>query len=152
VSGDRQTFYNRHQMVDAPLPIQDRLGMWAMDFSYKPLRVKTIDVPGKGRKQIHYLFYKVVNRTGAPRKFSPRFIIVNEKNERIEDDIVSQAVPAIQVREDPAIPVLGGARIKGILPASIKPDADDVIYGVATWEKWNEKADRFSIYTSHGVE
>jgi hypothetical protein len=72
--------------------------------------------------------------------------LVNDKNERIEDNVMSQALPTIQVREDPTIPVLGGARIKGIIPPSIKPNADDVIYGVATWEKWGEKAHRFSIY------
>jgi hypothetical protein len=144
VPRDRQAF--NYQMVDASLLPRDKQGIWVLDFSYKPLRIKTIDIPGKGRKQIYYLYYRVVNRTGAPRKFTPRFIMVNDKDEKFEDNVVPQAIPAIQAREDPSIPVLGGVNIMGILPPSSKPDADDAVYGVATWEKWDHNADRFSIY------
>jgi len=144
VPRDRQTF--NYQMVDASLLPRDKQGIWVLDFAYKPLRIKTVDIPGKGRRQIYYLYYKVVNRTGAPRKFAPRFIMVNDKDEKFEANVVPQAIPAIQVREDPSIPVLGGVNIMGLLPPSTKPDVDEAVYGVATWEKWDHKADRFSIY------
>jgi hypothetical protein len=134
------------QMVDASLPPRDRQGIWGLDFSYKPLRIKTIDVPGKGRKQILYMYYKVVNHTSAPRQFTPQFIMINEKDEKFEDSVVPQAIPAIQMREDATIPILGGVNIMGILPPSTKPDVDDAVYGVATWEKWDPKAERISIY------
>ncbi len=144
VPRDRQTF--NFQMVDSSLLPRDKQGVWVLDFSYKPVRIKTIDIPGKGRKQIHYLYYKVVNRTGAPRKFAPRFIMVNDKGEKFEDKVVPQAISAIQVREDPTIPIVGGVNIIGILPPSTNPDGDDAVYGVATWEKWDPNAERFSIY------
>jgi hypothetical protein len=144
VPRDRQTF--NIQMVDASILPRDKQGIWVMDFSFKPLRIKTVDIPGKGRKQIQYLYYKVVNRTGAPRNFTPKFIMVNDKDEKFEDLVVPQAIPAIQVREDPTIPIVGGANSMGIFPPSTKPDVDDAVYGVATWEKWDPKAERFSIY------
>jgi hypothetical protein len=144
VPRDRQTF--NFQKVDASLLPRDLQGIWVLDFAYMRLRIVTVNIPGKGQRKICYLYYRVVNRTGAPRMFAPKFIMVNEQDEKFEDDVVPQAVRAIQLREDPSIPVLGGVNIMGILPASTKPGMDDAVYGVAIWEKWDPKADRFSIY------
>jgi hypothetical protein len=110
------------------------------------LRIKTVEIPGKGRRQLHYLYYRVVNRTGKPRMFAPQFIMVNEAGERFEDNVIPQAIPIIQMREDNTIPLLGAVNIMGMIPPSTKPDVDDAVYGVALWEKWDPKADRFSIY------
>src|SRR4029077_11979484 len=62
---DRPAF--NFQMVDASLHHRDNQAIWVLNFRFKPLRIKSIDLPGKGRRQIHYLYYKVVNRTGKPR-------------------------------------------------------------------------------------
>ena len=133
-------------MVNASLLPRDKEGIWVLDFAFKPLRIKTVDIPGKGRRQIHYLYYKVVNRTGKPRMFVPQFIMVNEAGERFEDNVIPQAIPLIQTREDGTIPILGAVNIMGMIPPSTKPDVDDAVFGVATWDKWDPKADRFSIY------
>ena len=144
VHRDRATF--RLSMVDAsPLPREKR-DMSMLEFAYRPLRVRTVDIPGKGRRPVHYLYYKVVNRTGAPRIFAPQFIMVNDKGERFEANLVPRAIPEIQVREDPTIPLLGGTAIKGILPPSTNPDVDVAVYGVAIWEEWDHNADRIRIY------
>jgi hypothetical protein len=132
-------------MVDASLPRRDEPGDWVLEFAYKPMRILTVDIPGKGRRKIHYLYHRVVNRTGEPRKFAPRFIMVNDKGEEFEDDVVPRAIPVIQRREEPSISVLGSANIMGILPPSSRSDADNAVYGVATWEKWDDTADRFRI-------
>jgi hypothetical protein len=144
VPHDRTVF--NVQMVSTALHHRDQQGIWLLDFAYKPLRIKTVELPNKGRRQLHYLYFKVVNRTGLPRMFVPQFIMVNEKGEKFEDNVVPQAVPAIQAREDPTIPLLGAVNIMGVIPPSTKPDVDDAVYGVAVWEKWDPKADRFSIY------
>jgi hypothetical protein len=134
------------QTLDASFTPQDKPGIWVLEFAFKPVRIKTVDIPGKGKRQIHYLYYRVVNRTRAPRRFTPGFVMVNDKDEQFEASIVAQAVPLIQMREDVTIRLLGGAKIDGILPPSSKTDVDDAAYGVATWEKWDQNADRFSIY------
>ncbi len=110
-------------------------GIWVLNFSFKPLRIKTVEIPGKGRRNIHYLYYKVVNRTGSPRMFVPQFIMVNEDGKKFEDQVIPQAVPPIQAREDRTIPVLGAVNIMGVIPASTKPNVDDAVYGVAVWDQ-----------------
>jgi hypothetical protein len=144
VAHDRPLF--NVQMVNAALLPRDREGIWVLDFAYKSLRIKTVEIPGKGRVQIHYLYYKVVNRSGKPRMFVPQFTMVNEAGLKFEDAVIPKAVPLIQMREDNTIPVLGAINVMGVVPPSTKPSVDDAIFGVATWDKWDPKADRFSIY------
>jgi hypothetical protein len=133
------------QMVNTALLPRDREGIWVLDFAFKPLRIQTVEVDNK-RRQIHYLYYRVVNRTGKPRMFVPQFIMVNEQGKKIEDGVVPQAISLIQAREDGTIPLLGAVNIMGIIPPSTKQNVDDAVYGVAVWENWDPKADRYSIY------
>jgi hypothetical protein len=144
VPRDRPAF--NVQIVDASVLPRDKQGIWVLDLRFKPLRIRTVEIPGKGRRQVHYLYYTVVNRSGKPRKFVPRFIMVNEKGEEFEDQVIPEAVPPIQKREDPTIPVVGALDIIGVIPPGTKPNVDDAVFGVACWEKWDPKADRFSIY------
>ena len=127
-----------------PLP-KDRDGIWVLDFAFKPLRIKQLETE-KGRQPIHYLYYKVVNRTGAPRIFVPQLTMVNEGGTRFEDTVIPRIVPLIQAREDASIPVLGAVTIMGTIPPSTKPHVDDAVFGVAVWDKWDPHTDRFSIY------
>ena len=144
VPHDRPTF--NVEMVSASLLPRDKEGIWVLDFAFKPLRMRTVDIPGVGRRRVHYLYYKAVNRTGKPRMFVPQFIMVNEAGERFEDNVIPEAIPIIQAREDGSIPILGAVNVMGMIPPSTKPNVDDAVYGVATWDKWDPKSDRFSIY------
>ena len=123
VPHDRNVF--NVQLVNAALIPRDKDGIWVLDFAFKPLRIKTVEIPGKGRKQVHYLYYKVTNRTGKPRMFVPEFIMVNEQGQKFHDNVIPQAVPLIQAREDATIPLLGAVNIMGMIPPSTKPDVDD---------------------------
>lgn len=140
-----RVLYN-YEMVDASLLPRDKKGIWVLDFACKKLRLRTVEIPGKGRKQVFYLYYKVANRTGAPRMFAPQFVMVNEKGQRFEDEVIPEAVQVIRRREDESIPLLGAVDIIGMIPPSTKPNVDDAVFGVATWDRWDPKADRFSIY------
>jgi len=144
VAHDRPAYHV--EMVNTALLPRDKQGIWVLDFSYKPLRIVTVDTPGKERRQVHYLYYKVVNRTGEPRMFAPQFIMVNEKGEKFQDNVLPEAMPLIQAREDAAIPILGAVNVVGMIPPSTKANIDDAVFGVAVWEKWDRKSDRFSIY------
>jgi hypothetical protein len=144
VPHDRPTY--NVQMVNTALLPRDKDGIWVLDFAFKPLRIKTVEIPGKGRRQLYYLYYRLVNRTGKPRVFVPQFIMVNEDGKRFEDSVVPEAIPLIQAREDATIPVLGAVNVMGVIPHSTKPDVDDAVFGVAVWDKWDFKSDRFSIY------
>ena len=72
--------------------------------------------------------------------------MVNEAGQKFHDNVIPQAVPLIQAREDATIPLLGAVNVMGMIPPSTKPDVDDSVFGVATWDKWDPKSDRFSIY------
>ena len=78
--------------------------------------------------------------------FVPQFIMVNEAGQKFEDNVLPEAIKHIQTREDATIPVLGAVNVMGLIPPSTKPDVDDAVFGVATWETWDPKADRFSIF------
>ena len=137
--------YGYNQVSTATLP-KDREGIWVLDFAFKPLRIRPVEVPGKGRRIVHYLYYKVVNRTGKPRTFVPQFFMVNEEGRKIEDQVVPEAIPIIRAREDQTIPVLGAVNIMGVMPPSTKDGVDDAVFGAAVWDTWDAKSDRYSIY------
>lgn len=139
------TAYNV-KMVDASVLPRDKEGIWVLDIAYKPLRMYTIDGPDKGRRQVHYLYYKVVNRTGQPRQFVPQFTLVTDTGQRLEEAVLPKAVKLIQAREDPTYNLLGAVDVAGMIPPSTKEGVDDAVYGVAIWEGVDPKADRMSIY------
>jgi hypothetical protein len=134
------------RMVDASLLPRDKEGIWVLDFAFKPVRLITVEIPGKGRRIVHYLYYKVVNRTGKPRMFVPQFTLVTDTGQRKEESVIPRAVDLIRTREDPAIPLLGAVDVVGMLPVSKKQGVDDAVYGVAMWEGIDPKADAFHIY------
>jgi hypothetical protein len=137
--------FNVHMVDTAPMT-RDRQGIWVLDFAYKPLRLITVEVPGKGRRQVHYLYYRVVNRTGKPRNFVPQFTLVTDTGKTYEESVLPRAVPLVQAREDPAFKVLGAVDIAGVIPPSSKEGHDDAVFGVAVWEGIDPHADRLSIF------
>jgi hypothetical protein len=137
--------YNTEIINTALLP-RDKQGIWVLDFAFKPLRTRTVDIPGKGRRTEHYLYYRVVNRTGSPRMFVPQFTMINEEGKRFEDQMIPEVIPLIRAREDRTIPVLGAVNIMGVIPPSTKEGVDDAVFGAAVWDHWDPKADRYSIY------
>jgi hypothetical protein len=137
--------YNVHMVDTAPLT-KDRQGIWVLDFAFKPVRLLTVEVPGKGRRHVHYLYYRVVNRTGKPRNFVPQFTLVTDTGKTYEESVLPRAVSLIQLREDPQFKVLGAVDINGVIPPSTKQGHDDAVFGVAMWEGVDPHADRMSIY------
>lgn len=137
--------YNE-RWVDASLLPRDKQGIWVLDFAFKPVRILTIEVPGKGRRQIHYMYYQVINRTGKPRMFVPQFSLLTDTGKQIEDSVIPRAVELIQAREDPAVDLLGAVSVMGIIPPSTKEGIDDAVFGVAIWDAVDPHADKFSVY------
>ena len=131
-------------VADGPL----REGVWVLDFAFKPLRTRTIDVPNVGRRTVLYLYYRVVNRTGKPRMFVPQFFLETDEEKRFPDKVIPQAVDVVKNRENPTIPLLGAAEVVGMIPPSAKQDVDDAVFGVAFWILENEiaRSDSLAIY------
>jgi hypothetical protein len=137
--GPNETF------VEASVLPKDRQGIWILDFMFKPVRMITVEVNGK-RKNLYYLYYRVVNRTGKPRMFVPQFTLVTNTGKRYEDSVIPQAIPVIQKREDLNVDLYGAVDVIGIIPPSTKEGVDDTITGVAVWEDIDPHADAFKLY------
>ena len=132
--------------IDAAVLPRDNQKIWVVDFAYKPLRITTVET-SKGRRDVHYLYYQVVNHTGTPRMFVPQFTLVTDTGKRYEDTVIPQAVKKIQSREDPSIQNLHGAvDIMGLIPPSTKQGIDDAVFGVAVWEGVDPRADKLTIF------
>ena len=140
----KQVFNER--WVDASLLPRDKQGIWVLDFAFKPVRISTIEIPGKGRRQVHYMYYQVINRTGKDRMLVPQFSLVTDTGKRYEDTVIPKAVELIRTREDPSIPLLGAVNIMGEIPGSTKEGIDDAVFGVALWENVDPEADKFNVY------
>lgn len=134
-------------MVDASVLPRDKEGIWVLNFAFKPMRIRQVEIPGKGRRIVHYLYYQVINKTGEPRMFVPQFTLVTDTGKRYEDAVIPQAVEVIKTRENPTTELLGAVDIVGVIPPSgQKEGIDDAVFGVAVWEGIDPAADRFSVY------
>jgi hypothetical protein len=133
--------------IDASVLPRDKPGIWVLNFAYKPLRITQVELPGKGRRDIHYLYYQVINRTDKPVLFVPQFTLITDTGKRYEDAVLPQAVKKINAREDLSIDSLYGAvDIMGMVPPSTKQGIDDAVFGVAVWDNVDPHADKFSVY------
>jgi hypothetical protein len=137
--------YNWTKVDTTPLPMEKQ-GIWVLDFHFRPVRIVEIEIPGKGRKKLHYMYYRVINRTGKPRMFVPQFTLVTDTRKSYVDKPIKAAVQKVQIREDPTIPLLGAVTIFGMIPPSTKEGIDDAVYGVAIWEGVDPAADAFSVF------
>ncbi len=125
-----------------------REGIWVLDFAFKPVRVRTFEIKGKGRRQVYYLYYRVINHTAKPRMFVPEFNLVTDTGKLHRDIPLPENVAGIQTREDPATTLLGGVDVVGLIPPSTKDGLDDAVFGVAFWivDADLAKADAFKVY------
>lgn len=146
---------NLNVVASKPAP-KDSEGIWMLDFAFMPVRVIQVEVPGKGRRPVYYLYYRIINNTGKPRTFIPQFSIVTDTGKRFEDTVLPKAVALIQATEDPTVPLRGAVDIVGILPPSgQKEGIEDAIYGVAVWEGVDPKVNAFNVYVrglSNGIQ
>ncbi|MBX6315475.1 MAG: hypothetical protein IRY99_21570 [Isosphaeraceae bacterium] len=127
---------------------------WVLDFAFKPIRMITVELPGKGRRQVFYMYYRVVNRTGEPRMFVPQFTLVTDDGRAYPDQVLPQAVRLIEAREganNTLNPTLGAVSIMGYIPPSDKngkEGIDDAVYGVAVWDvdRAIARSDALTVY------
>lgn len=136
------------QWIDASVLPRDKKGIWVLDFAYRPLRIITIE-DEKGRRDVHYMYYQIINRTGEPRMFVPQFTLVTDTGKRYEDTVLPKAVDRIKLREDPTITKLYGAvDVMGMVPPSNKMGVEDAVFGVAIWDGVDPHADKLTVFVS----
>lgn len=146
--------------------------IWALDFTFKPVRMIEVDVPDPEeghmvRKLIWYLVYHVRNNgkllkrevsqedatvtcqyvdSSDPVRFIPEFVLESwDTGKKYPDRLIPVAIDAIQLREDANREFLDSVGITGDIPVSSEGD-DQSVWGVATWEDIDPATDHFSVY------
>ncbi len=151
--------YNEREVKPAA-NVQDGEGdqadqVWMLDFVFKDPRLITVDVPGRGRKVIWYLWYQVINRTNEPHTFVPSFDLVTlDKHTVHHDQVLPKVMEAIKRREDPTgyLDIKNSVTIAAQPIPPTKPDSvPRAVTGVAVWDDvFGDAPDttRFSIFVS----
>jgi hypothetical protein len=137
--------------VQPALNVFDKGDIWTMHFDFMAPRVTPLEVPGRGRKVVWYMWYQVINNTGEPRDFIPEFeLVTKDKNTVHLDEIVPSAVEAIAKVEDPTgrDQVMNSITISRNKLQPSKPDAAPRRYtGIALWTDVYDKAADTNLFT-----
>ncbi len=146
--------YNERE-VKPQVNVQDKDWTWSLDFVFKDPRLITVDIPGKGRKVVWYMWYQVINRSKEPHTFIPKFELVTLDKQTVhEDQVLPKVIEAIKRREDPTgyLDIKNSVSIAEQPIPVTKPDsAPRAITGVAVWDDvFTETPDttRFSIFVT----
>jgi hypothetical protein len=116
--------------------------LWVLDFKFKDPRLIKVNIPGRGQRVCWYLWYQVINHTGAPRTFIPSFeLVTQDTNQTYPDQIMPAVQEAVAKIEDPT----GYYKIKNSvtisadpIPISLSRDTPRAVTGVAIWADPNE--------------
>jgi len=81
--------FNERDVKKQPSPL-DNPQIWVLDFRFKDPRLITVDVPGRGKKVIWYMWYQVINNTGEARTFIPDFELVTLDKRTVHHDQVGR--------------------------------------------------------------
>ena len=134
--------------------VEDKDGIWVLDFRFKDPRLITVDIPGRGRRLCWYLWYQVINNTGQPRTFIPDFELVTgdtDKPASFHDQVLPKVQEAIRQIEDPThhLDIKNSVTIASEpVPPSKADSFPRAVTGVAIWDDVDQDASRYSIYVS----
>jgi hypothetical protein len=132
--------------------VQDKENIWVLDFRFKDPRLITVDIPGRGRKVVWYLWYQVVNNTGEPRTFIPEFeLVTHDKAGVYRDQVLPKVQEAIRRVEDPTqhLDIKNSVTVASEpIPPSKKDAYPRAVTGVAMWDDVNPDSNRYSIFVS----
>ena len=132
--------------------VQDKEGIWILDFKFKDPRLITVDIPGRGRKVVWYLWYQVINNGTEGRTFIPEFeLVTHDKPGVYHDQVLPRVQEAIRRVEDPTqhLDIKNSVTIASEpIPPSKKDAYPRAVTGVAMWDDVNPDSNRYSIFVS----
>jgi hypothetical protein len=141
--------------IEPELNPNDKEGVWTLHFKFKDPRVIPIDVPGRGRKIVWYMWYQVYNMTGEPRPLVPEFELVTlDRNTVHTDEILPTVQTAIAKREDDTgrLDIKNSITIqKDLIPVTKKESFPRAVTGLAIWSDIYDRApdtNHFYIFVS----
>lgn len=132
--------------------VQDTEDVWVLDFKFKDPRLITVDIPGRGKRIVWYLWYQVINRSKEPRNFIPDFELVTlDKPGVFHDQVLPKVQEAVKRVEDPTgfLDIKNSVTIASQpIPVSKENAVPRAVTGVAIWDDIDPEANRYSIFVS----
>jgi len=90
------------RLAEPHVNVQDRDDTWVLEFKFKDPRLITVDVPGRGKKVVYYLWYQVINKTPQAHTFLPDFELVTHDRHTVHrDQVLPRVQEEIRKVEDP---------------------------------------------------
>ena len=124
---------------------EDKPNIWTLGLRFKDVRTVQVEVPGRGRKTVYYMWYQVYNTTPEPRSFDPQFDLVTHDRNTVHPD---EALPTVQeaIRRIES-PYLKPEQFKNYVtiaeqPIPVTPELSDLrtVTGVALWSDVQDRA------------
>ena len=148
-----------------------RRPIWQLEFSFKPMRLLTINGPDGSSRRIWYLVYKVSNtgrhllpvaekdefgndlystKTGTKSiRFFPMFVIrSHEFGKSYADRLIAgvkSRIHRIEIK-DPSVTLHDSVSITTVPIEANSDTVDRGVWGVATWPAVDRRTDFFSVY------
>lgn len=125
--------------------VQDKEDIWSLHFKFKDPRTLSVEIPGRGRKIIWYMWYQLVNQTGQPRTVTALDfeILPRGKNVVLHDEVLLSVQESIRRIEDPTnrLNMKNSVSIcREPIPLTKPDSAPRAVTGVAIWPDVYEKS------------
>ena len=140
IESQTQTYPNEREVKSTQSEVdpKTKVVVWGMDVIFKDPRIITVKLPTRGERQVWYLWYQVINRSGKPQQIAPYFELVTLDNPGIyPDEILITAQEAIRKVEDKSkyTNLLNTVEIsKEAIPPSKEDAFPRKVTGVAMWD------------------
>lgn len=122
--------------------------LWTLDFTFRAPRKVVVNVPGEGAKTVWYMVYKVRNRSGAARRFHPRFTLETDTGKIYQDTMLPSAEAVIAKREGSSLRLMNSVEMaKAPIPPTTDADSKES-HGIACWVDVDAKTKSFSIFAN----
>lgn len=149
--------FNERVVEKRTTPEDRDSNVWMLSFHFKDPRLVKVNVPGKGLKNVWYMWYQVSNETGEARAFHPRFVwVCHDENTVHADQVLHSAQKEIQKIEDPqSIFSIKNSWTIGKEPIPLSKEFNDQgeriafplrVTGVATWDDVTPASSQFSVF------
>jgi RNA polymerase sigma factor (sigma-70 family) len=149
---------------------KEEKSIWSLDFRFKDPRLVSVNVPGKGRKTVLYIWYEVINKTEQAHTFIPDFeLAVGDKI--FHDQVIPKVHEIVSSLEDPTdqlnlknsitianepIPPSkravkqkdGAEEVRSNGPFALGPVQGKGVFGLAYWDDVDPNAKTLTLFVS----
>jgi hypothetical protein len=137
-----------------PVPY-DKTDTWTMNFGYYPIRIVTVDVPGRGKQPVWYMMTEIWNKTGSPQFVIPEFTLVskdlNNPGSYLDEPLPAVVKQIIEIEDPKKLYDIQTSTsvLKNRIPITAALSTPNSIRVIAVWSNVPAKSaniNKFSVY------